>query len=185
LFNDIFDEDEDDEEYEIVPIHAEAFFSVSKTGEIHQRLIFDYDDPDEYYYSIIDDEMKLADELGKVSANMQDFLDDETVIINKIKVRPKVIFCDIIHRGKPEIPSITFVIEFKGTFFEGKNLIDTYTDEEYAPYDFEVVWKFPEGSEIIDVDTPLHYEIDGTILYLWAYEGEKVGGREKIAFSLK
>ncbi len=178
----MFDEFIDNEDYEIVPIHAEAFFSVSKTGEIHQRLIFDYDDPGEYYYSLLDDDLKLNEEIEKVVLNMQEFLDEEKVILNKIRVRPKVTFCDIIHRGRPDIPSITFVIEFKGTFFEGKNVIDTYTEKEYAPYDFEVIWKFPDGTEIVDIDTPLHYEIQDSILYLWAYEGEKVGGAERIAF---
>ena len=186
----LFNEDDEDLdglnlEDEVEPIHAEAFFSVCRTGEIHQRLIFDYDDPEGYYYSVVNDDIKLNEEISKVVVNLQNYLDDEEVIINKIRVKPKVAFCDIIHRGNLDIPSITFVIRYMATFFEGKNIIDTTSDEEYAPYDFEVVWSFPEGTEITLVDTPLHYDIDGSILYLWAYEGESVGGHEIIEFILK
>ncbi len=54
--------------------------------------------------------------------------------------------------------------------------------QEIAEYDIEVLYLFPKGTQIIEVDTPLEYEIRGPILLVWARKGDKVGGYEAVHF---
>ena len=72
----------------------------------------------------------------------------------------------------------------KDTFKPALNQIETWLDEEEAPYDFEILWRFPVGTEIIEIDTMLQYEVYEDVVTLWAFEGEQVGGYERMEFKL-
>ena len=63
-------------------------------------------------------------------------------------------------------------------------MIETWLEEEEAPYDFEIIWRFPGGTKITEVETNLEFEIYDDIISLWAIEGDDVGGYEKLAFEL-
>ena len=168
----------------VEPVHADSFFSVSRTGEVHERLCYDYVDPEGYYRRVIRDENLLKKEIEKLVDNMQHFLDLERVEINGERVKSRVDYCDIFLKGATEVVSVTYLIDFAGRFQEGANKIETWLEEEEAPYDFEIIWRFPVGTHIKEIETTLDYEIYGDLVTLWAQEGDEVGGYEKMAFEL-
>ncbi|MFW9811628.1 MAG: hypothetical protein ACFFF9_04165 [Candidatus Thorarchaeota archaeon] len=168
----------------VEPIHAESFFSVSNTGEIHERLSYEYTDPEGYYRRVIRDERLLKKEIEKLADNMQHFLDLERVEINEERVKSRVDYCDIFLKGISEVVSVVYLIDFAGRFREGVNKIETWLEEETAPYDFEILWRFPVGSKILAVETTLDFEIYSDIITLWAMEGDEVGGYERMEFEL-
>lgn len=168
----------------VEPVHADSFFSVSHSGEIHERLSFEYLDPEGYYRRIIRDDEMLRKEAEKLSANMQVFLDKERVEINSRRVRSRVDYTDIFLKGSTEVVAIVYLIDFGTEFEKKRNKIETWLEEETAPYDFEIIWRFPVGTEIVEIDTQLEYEIYGDLVTLWAYEDDIVGGYERMVFDL-
>lgn len=168
----------------VEPVHADSFFSVSRTGEIHERLSYEYIDPEGYYRRVIRDEDLLRKEVEKLADNMQSFLDQERVEINSERVRSRVDYCDIFLKGATEVVSVIYLIDFAGRFQEGANKIETWLEEEEAPYDFEIIWRFPVGTHIKEIETTLDFEIYGDLITLWAQEGDEVGGYERMEFDL-
>ncbi|TET11537.1 MAG: hypothetical protein E3J86_02730 [Candidatus Thorarchaeota archaeon] len=168
----------------VEPVHADSFFSVSRNGEIHERLSFEYVDPEGYYRRVIRDEKLLKKEIEKLADNMQHFLDIERVEINEERVKSRVDYCDIFLKGPSDVVSVMYLIDFAGRFKEGVNKIETWLEEEIAPYDFEIVWRFPVGTRISKIETTLDYEIYDDIITLWALEGDDVGGYERMEFEL-
>ena len=150
----------------VEPIHAESFFSVASSGEIHERLSFEYLDPEGHYRTVISDEDLLSNEIRKLSTNMQHFLDLERVEINSERVASIVRYTDILK------------------LHPGGNKIQTCLEIESAPYDFEIIWRFPVGTQIVDIDTKLEYDIYRDLVVLWAEEGMEVGGYELMEFIL-
>jgi hypothetical protein len=175
----------DEELSELVePVHADSFFSVSTTGEIHERLCYEYLDLSNYYRKVLRDEELLGDEVEKMASNLQDFLDKERVEINSERVKSKVKYCDIYLKGDTDVVGVVYLIDFAGHFHRETNTIETWLEEENAPYDFEILWRFPAGTKIVEIVTLLEFEIYGDIVSLWAMEGEDVGGYERMAFGL-
>jgi len=168
----------------VEPIHADSFFSVSHSGEIHERLCFEYLDPEGYYRRTIRDDEMLRKEAEKLSSNMQTFLDQERVEINGRRVRSRVDYTDIFLKGSTEVVAVVYIIDFATEFSSRRNKIETWLESETAPYDFEIIWRFPVGTEIIEIETQLEYETYGDLVMLWAYEEENVGGYERMIFDL-
>jgi hypothetical protein len=168
----------------VEPVHADSFFSVARTGEIHERLCYEYIDPERYYPRVIRDENLLKKEVEKLAANMQYFLDLERVEINCERVKSRVDYCDIFLKGPTEVVSVVYLIDFAGRFHEGGNKIETWLEEEEAPYDFEIIWRFPIGTNIKEIETVLDFEIYGDLVTLWALEGDEVGGYERMEFEI-
>ena len=168
----------------VEPIHADSFFSVGHSGEIHERLSFDYLDPEGYYKRVIRDEDLMRNEVEKLSANMQYFLDQERVEINSERVKSIVSMCDIFSKGHSEVVSVVYLVDFAGRLVKGRNTIETWLELETAPYDFEIVWRFPKHSQVLEIDTLLDYEIYNDFVTLWAFIGQEVGGYEKMVFEL-
>ncbi|MFX1485377.1 MAG: hypothetical protein ACFFCP_19565, partial [Promethearchaeota archaeon] len=126
----------------------------------------------------------LKKEVEKLADNMQYFLDLERVEINEQRVRSRVDYCDIFLKGESEVVSVLYLIDFAGRLGERVNKIETWLEEEIAPYDFEIIWRFPVGTRVIEVETALDYEIYDDIITLWAMEGDNVGGYERMKFEL-
>ncbi|TFH02281.1 MAG: hypothetical protein E4H14_17775 [Candidatus Thorarchaeota archaeon] len=122
--------------------------------------------------------------MEKLADNMQYFLDKEKVEINGERVKSRVDYCDIYLKGDTDVGSVIYLIDFTGKFTGGKNVIETWLEEEEAPYDFEILWRFPIGSKIVEVETTMDFEIYKDIISLWAMDGDEVGGYEKIIFEL-
>ncbi len=168
----------------VEPIHAESFFSVSTTGEIHERLSFEYLDPEGYYLKVISDQEMLTEEIHKLSTNMQHFLDLERVEINEERVGSIVRYTDIFPKGASQVVSVVYLIDFGGKLVSGGNKIQTWLEIEEAPYDFEIIWRFPVGTHISTIETKLEYDIFRDLVVLWAEEGMEVGGYELMEFIL-
>ncbi len=168
----------------VEPIHAYSFFSVSPTGEIHEQLIYEYLDHDGYYAQVFADDDMYQREVSKLWENMQYYLDRERVEINGQRVYSRVSHVDVFPKGPTSVVAAVFIIDFKGEFRIGRNTIETWLDEEDAPYDFEIIWRFPVGSRVVDIDTLLDHEIRDDIVILWAVEGQHVGGYEKMVFEI-
>lgn len=168
----------------VEPVHADSFFSVALSGEVHERLSFEYFDPEGYYKRVVRDQALLEKETEKLASNMQYYLDKERVEINKQRVKSRVDYCDIFTKGHSEIVSVVYLIDFAGRFHDGANQIETWLEVEEAPYDFEIIWRFPVGTTVVEIDTALSFEIYGDLVTLWADEGDEVGGYERMEFEL-
>lgn len=168
----------------VEPIHAESFFSVSSTGEIHEKLSFEYLDPEGYYREVVCNEELLTNEIHRLSSNMQHFLNQERVEINGEQVGSIVRYTDIFPKGASDIVAVVFLIDFGGKLRRGGNKIQTWLEMETAPYDFEIIWRFPVGTHIVEIESKLDYEIYRDIAVLWAEQGKEVGGYELMEFIL-
>ncbi len=168
----------------VEPIHAESFFSVSSTGEIHEKLSFEYLDPQGYYREVVSGEDLLSKEIDKLSANLQFFLDQERVEINGEQVKSIVRYTDIFPKGASDVVAIVYLIDFGGRLQIGGNKIQTWLEEELSPYDFEIIWRFPVGTHIVEINSKLDYEVYRDLVVLWAEEGKAVGGYELMEFIL-
>jgi hypothetical protein len=164
------------------PIYASSFFSITRDGEFHQLLVYDYEDLDQYYLNFSRE--KILQEIRKLWLNMQGYLEDEVNKVNGINVYPKVEFCDIQWRN-PHNPFFTWIITFKGEFHEGRNQYSTKTDEEELEYGCYVIWQFPLNTKVEKVETKLFYDIfGGNRIVLWGEEGMRIGGKERILFEI-
>jgi len=169
----------------VKPASASCFFSVSRSGEFHQFLTYDYYDPGGYYAKLLEKPRKCREELHKLCLNMQSFLDEEEVRVNGVRAYPKVVTAYIGHRGFRDSPYVTWIIKFKGELRRGLNIFENRTEQEVAEYDFEITWQFPERSRITRVEISTESQVVGkNTLIVWARRGEIVGGYEKIEFVL-
>jgi len=170
----------------VEPIHAQGFFIVSRRGDINQIVIYDYYDPEHYYLNLLHRPLDYEEEIKKLAANMQYYLNQEKVLINGERVKPIVKTVSIEHRGFAEIAYITFTIYFKGKLHKGLNTYENIYEAEKAEYDYEVYWIFPPRSKVVEVDIAAEYEVlgDGNILLFWVRKGDRIRGYEKIVFSI-
>ncbi len=169
----------------VVPMHASSFFSLSGDGEFHQLLHYDYYDPEGFYLELGRNDKDFLEEIQKLWANMQGYLEEEWNKVNGKMVYPQVKFCDIQFRGNYVNPFIIWIITFKGEFQKGINVYETKTDEEELEYDCYVNWQFPINcKKIIKVETEMYYDIFGNQIVLWGEKGMKIGGFEQIRFEL-
>jgi len=166
------------------PLFASSIFFISHRLEVYQYLCYDYADPAGYYERVLHDEEAFAEEAERLRVNMETFLAEEKVYINGQQVQQKVIHVDIGLRGAADIPYIHWIIFFSGRARRGENSLASDVAEEKAPYDMEVLYLFPQGTNIKQVDTPMEYEVRGSLLLVWARRGDPVGGHEEVIFEL-
>jgi len=169
----------------VKPIFAQAFFNVAK-GFITYYLVYDYKDPTKYYWKLHEDEENYEKELNKIFHNMQAFLDEEKVIVNGKRCKPKVKACDIGFRGSPEIPFFVFLISFHAPIKRGINVYENEYSPELIEYDYLVYWNFPSNSKIIEIDMKEKYEIiNNNLLKIYGFKGEYSSGYEMISFTIR
>jgi len=170
----------------VEPAYAQGFFAVSRTGIVYQIVVFDYHDPESYYYNLTEDEEALTNELEFLKDSMQALLDQEKVVVNGVKTNPRVVDVDLGFRGSPIRPYLTFFIFFKGDFKNGVNIYENWYESEEAEYDFDAYWFFPPKTEILEVIASGITEIFGAqnILVISVKRGEYISGYEKIVFRL-
>ncbi|ABN69539.1 conserved hypothetical protein [Staphylothermus marinus F1] len=171
----------------ITPLYAHGYFYMHETGLVDQVIVFDYWDPDRYYWKLLSKPMKLEEERMFLANNMQYYLDQEKVLINGVEAPPKVVDVEIGVRGKPEIAYIVFLIEFKGELKEGLNIYENIYEEEEAEYEYIVYWFMPENARIVkaELGVPYRVEPNGRVLFFRVKPGTRVGGREAIYFEVK
>ena len=166
----------------VQPLFASSVFSVSSNMEVYQVINYDYRDSDRVYEKILEDEEALQFELQKIHSNMAEFLAAEKVYINESRVEQKIVHVDIGLRGTPEIAFFQWVIQFQGNALAEENVLASDVEEEVAEYDIEVLYLFPPTTKILNVDTPMMFEIRDSLLFIWAQKGDIVGGHEAVRF---
>ena len=161
----------------IVPIYARGFFNMNSFGETNQLIVFYYYDKDEYYASLKKDEIK--DEIKKLKENMQYYLDQEVIKVNREKVKAKVLF---VRLGLLSVkyPYVEFLIKFKGTLKKGINEYEDIYEEEITEYPYEALWILP--GKVTEYKINGNVKVKNNILFLKVKKGIKVGGIEKIKF---
>ncbi len=171
----------------VKPLYAHGYFYMHETGLVDQVIVFDYWDPDRYYWKLLSKPTLLEEERQMLADNMQYYLDKEKVLINDIEAPPRVIDVEIGVRGKPELPYIVFLIEFKGELRKGLNKYENIYEEEVAEYEYIVFWFFPENAKIVkaELGVPYFVEPNGRTLFFRVKPGTRVGGREAIYFRIE
>ncbi|MCX8192959.1 MAG: hypothetical protein N3G77_04015 [Nitrososphaeria archaeon] len=170
---------------DIEPLHAQAFFKVNGSSLFSEILIFDYYDREQYYYHLIESEDRYRREMESLLTVMNEFLREEKVLVNKKEVEVEPIMVSLDFRGSPELPTITYLIEFHAKLFNGLNEYECYYEEGMAEYDYEVYWIFPVNAKITEVEISGEYEIlNDRILIINVRRGEYYNGYEKIVFKL-
>lgn len=166
----------------VQPLFASSIFTIASNLDVYQVINYDYSDPDRVYEKILEDDAALQSEIEKIHANMAEFLAAEKVLINEERVEQDILHVDIGLRGSPELVYFQWVIKFQGTVLGEENSLASYVEEEQAEYDIEVLYLFPVETRILEVVTPMEYEIRGSLLFVWAQKGDAVGGHEEVRF---
>ncbi len=173
---------------QVQPLYAQGFFFVGHK-HIAYYLVFDYYDPLGYYDAITRNEKQFNDEIGRLWANMQYFLDQEEVVVNGVRVRPKVVMIDIGFRASKKRPYIVFAIRFPAPIKPGINVYENRYESEIAEYDYIVYWIFPPGTKVLEVDMGSGSEswdiVGKNIVVIYGRKGMKTGGYEKIVFEVQ
>jgi len=168
----------------LIPIYAYGIFDVTYK-EIIQHIIFEYVDPAKEYAKVVKDKRKLRYEISTLRNNMQRFLDAEEVLINNIRVYPRVIDVRIGFSGSYERPYIKYTIIFDAPLRSGINKYEDKYEPEITEYDYTVTWVFPKGSKVLEVNVGFQYEvIDERIVVFYVNEGSETPGYESITFTL-
>jgi len=170
----------------IKPLHGHAFFTINYSGAFSQILVFDYYDPDKFYYSLLHDDEKYRSTMEELLASMNQLLSQEEIRVNGERAEAEALTVNLDFRGEAEKPAITFYIEFDGKLKPGEeNVYECSYEPGVAEYDYEVYWILPDGSRVISVKTSTEYEIyGGRFLVMWARRGDRYDGYEKIVFTL-
>jgi len=168
----------------VKPLYANAFFKLCKK-EITYFLVFDYLDKAYYYKRIVSDREKLEEEIEKLQLNMQNFLNEEKVVVNSKRCRPVVRFVDIGFREYYKRPFIMFIISFETNIRKGHNFYENEYEPELAEYDYKAYWYFPLKSRITFVDMKEEYKVfNDRILVIYGKKGTKTSGYEFISFEI-
>ncbi|QGA53360.1 hypothetical protein GFS03_01565 [Sulfolobus sp. E5-1-F] len=163
----------------VTPIFGLGNFVMDKVGNVTQYTFFYYYDPENYYASLTRE--MLDKEMEIVKGNMQNFLDEEKIIINDRSTRAKVVSTDIFLLDITH-PVIEFIIVFRGKLRKGVNVYENFYEEEITEYPYEAIWRFP--GKILNVKMKGEITILENFLKIKVNKGIKVGGRERIEFLL-
>ena len=167
-----------------IPLNAEADFYVSEKG-ISELLIYHYLDEEHFYQKLCASE-NYDTEMNKIKDNMQFYLDQDTVLVNHEEKRMKLSEVELKFKdGLPEYPQLNFMILIRCKLKEGNNVIEFDMEDEIAPYDFQIKYHFPHGSEIVEVESLLSFKIIDNKIIMTAKKGDLVGGYEKIVFKVQ
>jgi len=163
------------------PVYAYSFFFVTHRL-LDYTIIFEYEDPLEYYRKVIEDPDLYEEELEKLRINMQNILDDEVTRFNDKEIHPKVVFVDIGFREDFKRPYIVFRISADIELRKGRNVYENIYEATYAEYDYSSYWYLPKGSRIIEVIIDGTWEIEGENLIIYVKKNTRIRGYEKITF---
>ena len=167
---------------EELPIKATSKTVLSYTV-LHQTISFYYYDPTELYYSYVKNDL-LGDLLDDVTSSMQEFLSNDRVEINDDVISLRIRHTELLfHHKKKDHPIVMFSIVNDSPFklLNGINTILLDAEQETLDYPITSSWRFP--GKVIEVKSPLHYEISGFNVLFTAKQSDVIGGIEKILFS--
>ncbi len=164
------------------PIYAHGFHVWTGT-HVQLVIVFDYRDREGKYYEVVSKGGRdLAEELGMLMHNMQQFLDEEIIKVNDVRVRPRVIDVAVGIKGYVHRPYIEYVVAFEAPLRKGDNRYEVHYEEEVAEYDYEIVHIFPLNTSIVGWEMAGSGEASSNVLRVRVKRGTRVGGRETIQF---
>lgn len=168
-------------------MHGQGFFYVGYRY-IAYYLVFDYIDPLGYYDAVLRDERLYEEETTKLYYNMQELVDQEEVVVNGERVRPRVEMVDIGFRGSRSRVFIVFALRFRAPLRRGRNVYENRYEPEEIEYSYEAYWVFPPGSRVLSVDMGPGSEdwdiVGESTLAIYGRRGGRTGGYERIEFQL-
>lgn len=164
------------------PIFAETYFRITPT-KIHQTLYFYYNDPSKNYFHLKNTGASEG-ELEAVQANLQYWIDQDDLFINKQKVRMIIQSSALEFQKKnPVLPFIIFKILSQSYKLSTKKLneIHLYAQPEKLPYPAISCWKTSVGI-ISSVESNSYSVVSHNRKHLTFYlaKGEIIGGDERI-----
>jgi len=166
------------------PLYGQGFFHVC-WGVIWYTIVFDYDDPEgEYWRLLWGGEWK--GEVEELASRMQEFLDEERMIINGEEARAIVEHVYIDVRGEVERSTAVFQVRIPYKPRRGRNTYEDYYKPERAEYPYTVTWIMPECGRILDYEMPGEARLGGggRILEVRVRAGERIPGYESLVFEL-
>lgn len=167
------------------PVFGYCYFTVDRSGQFTEVIIFEYVDEDQEFAEILSDNLRLREELTKVRENMQSFIDAEEVRVNGKRVRPRIIKTLAGIAGDPCRPYISFIIRFRGALKPGLNVYEDKYEEDVAEYDYMVTWVLPPGSRVVEAEFGFKYEVGpDNVISFSVPKGSSTPGYEKILFYL-
>ena len=172
----------------VKPVHGLGFFYAG-VGFIAYNLVFEYYDPMGYYDAVMRDKGLLERETAILAQNMQEFLNQEEVIVNGEKCHPKVVMVDIGFAGSRKRPIVVFAVRFPAPITPGRNTYENRYEPERIEYDYEAYWIFPPGSRILEVDMgegrgEEWSVVSRNVLAIYGRKGGVTSGYEKIVFHI-
>ncbi len=170
---------------EVIPLYAQAVISLNFDGEIKEVLIFDYLDPELYYFNLKRDKTKFEKEKMSLWKRMQGFIDKETAFLNGEEVFSVIEQVEIGFRGRKETPFILFLISTLAPLKEGENIYEVFYENETLDYDVFSIWFFPLRTEITEVISNLKHFTEKNFLIFHGRKGTELEGYEKICFNIK
>ncbi|MHA1339913.1 MAG: hypothetical protein ACTSRZ_07100 [Promethearchaeota archaeon] len=175
---------DDIDDFDLEPTYAFSSFFISKNGFFNQILNFEYrEDTGEYMEKIENDQDFYQNEIDKIWNNMQTFMDNTIVFINKKRVFPQVVEAEI--EFKDEItPYFYWVINFQSELNIGLNIYKSEFTEEILEYDVISVYVLESPLQIRSVESSMQFEIiqDKNIIKYFGYRGDLIGPTEIIEF---
>ena len=174
----------EESEFELIPIFASSFMTITASGEFLQTLVYDYyEKTGKYHKKIQTDRDFFLNEINDITQNMQGFMDKCQNKVNGKSVHPSVIESDIDFKNNT-LPYFSWIIKFKGELQPGLNTYESKIDEEELEYDISSIYLFEESLTPETVDTMLHNEVskEKHMVKYWGNRGEMVGPNEIIRF---
>jgi len=174
----------EESEFELIPIFASSFMTITSSGEFLQTLVYDYyEKTGKYHKKIQTDRDFFLNEINDITQNMQGFMDKCQNKVNGKSVHPRVIESDIDFKNNT-LPYFSWIIKFKGELQPGLNIYESKIDEEELEYDISSIYLFEESLTPETVETMLHNEVskEKHMVKYWGNRGEMVGPNEIIRF---
>ncbi|MEM0457990.1 MAG: hypothetical protein QXD76_02960 [Sulfolobales archaeon] len=165
----------------VKPIYGMAFFNIAPRS-LDYYMIFEYEDPLEYYREIVSDEKLYQSEIMRLAENMQDLLDQEVVRFNREIIRPEVRFVDIGFKERYKKPYILFRVSCDIRVVSGRNEYENIYESTTAPYDYASYWSLPRGAKVAEVVMDGLWEVEEENIVVYVSRGERIKGYEKIVF---
>ncbi len=170
---------------DVRPVYGQGFFDITR-DLIYYTIVFDYYDPSGAYARIIRDPRARRSEENYIRDKMQEFVDQEKIIINGERVSTRVASARLELRGNPHVHSavIHLLMEYKS--MPGTNVYEDFYEPERAEYDYTVYWQAPPGGVILHVETPgkVYYEDNRRIAVIHVRKGTRLDGYEAVMFRL-
>lgn len=168
------------------PIFGESFFQI-RPRDILQTLLFYYHDPAKNYF-YLKETGALAGELEVIHQNLQTFIDEDTLWVNKHKIRMIISQTFLIFRvNQPTLPFLHFKIRSEPFILStGKiNEIHLYAKPEELPYPAISCWQTTVGRINSVTSTSFHQlSDDKSRLTFYMSKGDIIGGDERIFIDL-